>query len=95
MITTHACRDSPGCPNSVHQWLNSLTMYPKTDLPTFYHVSSYGWPHIETLILQSSPYLHGNYLLHSDDCSCVKLAEIEGEEGSDYINANYLDVRID
>ena len=28
-----------------------------------------------------------------DDCSRVKLTEIEGEKGSDYINANYLDVR--
>ena len=29
----------------------------------------------------------------TDDCSRVKLAEIEEEEGSDYINANHLDVR--
>ena len=30
---------------------------------------------------------------NTDDCSRVKLAEIEGEQGSDYINANHLDVR--
>ena len=30
-----------------------------------------------------------------DDCSRVKLSEIDGEEGSDYINANHLDVRKD
>ena len=39
--------------------------------------------HLSTLII----------ILNSDDCSRVKLTEIEGEEGSDYINANYLDVR--
>ena len=29
----------------------------------------------------------------SDDFSRVKLKEIPGEEGSDYINASHLDVR--
>ena len=30
--------------------------------------------------------------LLSDDASRVKLREISGEDGSDYINASYLDV---
>lgn len=32
------------------------------------------------------------YRIHSDDFSRVKLKEIEGVEGSDYINASFLDV---
>ena len=91
MITTHACSDSLGCPNSVHQWLNSLTMYPKTDLPTFYHVSAYGHSHLRHQLVC----MVYNFFYDSDDCYRVKLTEKEGEEGSDYINANYVDVRID
>ena len=41
----------------------------------------------------SQPFTLYTHFLKTDDCSRVKLTEIEGEEGSDYINANHLDVR--
>ena len=33
------------------------------------------------------------YAFYTDDFSRVKLKEIEGVDGTDYINASYIDVR--
>ena len=36
----------------------------------------------------------GHFFLISDDDTRVILSQLDGEEGSDYINANHIDVRI-
>lgn len=61
----------------------TLTMPPRTDMPTYQLVS--GWPFHYTYVCML-------IYLCVDDHSRVKLAEVLGRPGSDYINANYIDV---
>ena len=38
---------------------------------------------------------HTHTHTHTDDHSCVELSLVDGNEGSDYINASWIDVSID
>ena len=65
-------------------------MQPREE-PIYKHLSLYVTIAIELFLC----YRYLNCItstLYSDDFSRVKLKEIEGVEGSDYINASFLDV---
>lgn len=56
---------------------------PRTDMPTSQLVSG------KLILLAHQPIKYSNF---PDDHSRVKLSEIPGRPGSDYINANFIDV---
>lgn len=64
-----------------------LAISPKTDLKTYFHVRKqccYWY-----IVVWVASYI---YTLCTDDTSRVILAAIPGKEGSDYMNASYIDV---
>lgn len=79
-----------------------LRISSKTDTLTLWPVStSYSYTHIHThtyplfYIPTTADVLIFINLLHTDDHSRVLLSSIEGVPGSDYINANYIDVSVE
>ena len=67
-------------------------MQPREE-PIYKHLSLYVTTAIELFLCYRYMYLNCiTSTLYSDDFSRVKLKEIEGVEGSDYINASFLDV---
>ena len=65
--------------------LSCLATASATDLPTPSPVGLLPADHCKLATPTSS-------LPHSDDFNRVKLKAVEGEEGSDYINASFVDV---
>ena len=60
-------------------------MFQRTDLKTYAHVCV-------SIVNVNSVYLAR---LHTDDHSCVELSLIDDKEGTDYINASWIDVSTD
>ena len=60
-------------------------MFRRTDLKTYAHVC------VPIVNVNSVCLTH----LHTDDHSCVELSLIDDKEGTDYINASWIDVSTD
>ena len=62
-------------------------MFQRTDSKTYAHVCVSTIPCVYVTIIHTHT--------HTDDHSCVELSLVDGNEGSDYINASWIDVSTD